>query len=253
LESIRNQSYIAVELVVVDNFSDDDTAEIAKEYANTFEACGPERSAQRNRGAKLAHGDYLLFVDSDMRLDPRVIDDCLIACAASEGRPVIIPEYSDGQGFWAKCRALEKSCYLGDDLVEAARFIPRPLFEAVGGFDEELIGGEDWDLSARVSSGKRFPRSHSRILHDEGTIHLREALAKKRYYASSFRTYWRKHPSRALLQGNVVARAAFLRNWRLLASHPVLTSGLLLLKSLEAAASIWGVLFIRSLPPKTRG
>ena len=56
LASVRAQDHPDVELVVVDNASTDGTAAIAREHADIFEAAGPERSAQRNRGATLASG-----------------------------------------------------------------------------------------------------------------------------------------------------------------------------------------------------
>ena len=54
LRSIRSQTYGRVELVVVDNHSLDATPEIARRYVDAFETSGPERSAQRNRGASVS-------------------------------------------------------------------------------------------------------------------------------------------------------------------------------------------------------
>src|SRR5438093_3699221 len=79
LKSVRAQAYRQVELVVVDNESTDQSLHIARRYCDISETFGPERSAQRNRGARLASGDFLLFIDSDMTLTPLVIGDCLDA------------------------------------------------------------------------------------------------------------------------------------------------------------------------------
>src|ERR1700682_297874 len=68
LRSARMQTHQSGEIIVVDNFSTDGTREIAGKYADAIELMGPERSAQRNHGARLAHGDYFLFIDSDMEL-----------------------------------------------------------------------------------------------------------------------------------------------------------------------------------------
>jgi hypothetical protein len=135
---------------------------------------------------------------------------------------------------------------VGDDAVEGARFFPRAAFETAGGFDEDLVAFEDWDLSARISRGRPLPRTVSTISHDEGTLRLRTLLAKKRYYARSFVRYWRKHGRSALNQANPVFRPAFARNWRRLLRHPVLTSGFLSLKILEGGAGIWGILEART-------
>ncbi len=241
LESIRSQIHRPIELVVIDNGSTDETFQIASRLADIVESFGPERSAQRNRGARLARGDYVLFIDSDMTLTPEVVTGCLDAVRLSGAPAAIIPELSAGEGFLARCRALERSCYAGDDSIEAARFFTRDVFEASGGFDENLTGPEDWDLSIRVAGGSHLPRTASYISHDEGRLRLGAVLAKKRYYAASSLHYWRKHGRSTLGQANLVFRPAFLRNWRRLLRHPILTAGFLSLKSMEATAGVWGL------------
>jgi len=52
LESIKRQTYAAIEIVVVDNNSLDATVAITKAYTAHIFTKGPERSAQRNFGAK---------------------------------------------------------------------------------------------------------------------------------------------------------------------------------------------------------
>ncbi len=241
LESIRLQVYEAIELIVVDNRSTDETLVIAARYCDRVESFGPERSAQRNRGTRLSRGDYLLFIDSDMELAPSVVAECVAAVMETGAPGAVIPEISIGQGFVARCRALERSCYVGDDAIEAARFFTREAFDASGGFDEDLTGPEDWDLSMRIAGGGHLPRTASYISHDEGRLRLRAVLVKKRYYATSSLRYWRKHGRSATGQANLVFRPAFLRNWRRLVPHPVLTIGFLSIKSLEAAAVLWGI------------
>lgn len=241
LRSIRMQCHPGVETIVVDNASTDGTLAIAKQFADVVLTCGPERSAQRNFGARIAHGDYLLFVDSDMILPEQVVAACLATIRATEAPAVIIPERSVGVGFWARCRALERSCYVGDDLVEAARFYPRKEFEAANGFDETLTGPEDWDLSRRVTSGIRLPRTDVQILHDEGRIRLAAWLAKKRYYAPGVLRYLRMHGPTTLRQANVVMRPAYLRYWRRLIKHPGLAAGVITLKGLEVLAALSGM------------
>ena len=64
LESIKMQSYPKIEVIVVDNKSADRTKQIAKKYTKLVYNAGPERSAQRNYGAKKAKGDFLFFLDA---------------------------------------------------------------------------------------------------------------------------------------------------------------------------------------------
>src|SRR5437588_11940021 len=92
LVSIRSQTHPRLEVIVVDNQSTDTTLQIAERHGDLVDTCGPERSAQRNRGARLARGTYLLFVDSDMKLEPGVVGDCLDAIAISTAPGVVVPE-----------------------------------------------------------------------------------------------------------------------------------------------------------------
>ena len=237
LRSIRAQTHAATELVVVDNHSSDDTLEIANRYSDTVAAIGPERSAQRNHGALLATGDLLLFIDADMVLDPHVVAEG--SRLLTDGVPaVIIPEETVGEGFWTACRALERGCYNGDDTIEAARFYTRAAFADAGGFDAQLNGGEDWDLSRRVARGRRLPRTRAIIHHDEGRTRLRTVYRKRRYYAPGYLAFARKHGRGAMAQGNPIFRAAYVRNWRTLGRHPLLTAGMFTLKAVELAAVI---------------
>jgi len=64
LQSIKGQTFRNIELIVVDNFSEDATVEIAKEYAAKVYSKGPERSSQRNYGAHVSSGEYLLYLDA---------------------------------------------------------------------------------------------------------------------------------------------------------------------------------------------
>ena len=69
--SLRTQTYPDVEIVVVDNESTDDTAERAPSAgADRVITAGPERCAQRNRGARDSPGEIVVFIDSDMVMEP---------------------------------------------------------------------------------------------------------------------------------------------------------------------------------------
>ncbi|MER3410477.1 MAG: hypothetical protein C4306_10395 [Thermoleophilia bacterium] len=157
LASMRAQTYGDVEIVVVDNGSTDGTLDVAGELAQRVLSAGPERSAQRNAGAAAATGEFLVFIDADMRLSPRVAEE-VVAVFRSEAslEALVIPECSVGKGLWARCRALEKEVYLGDAAVEAARAFRREAFEAAGGYDEEIDGGTGTCRSASSVQAERL-------------------------------------------------------------------------------------------------
>ena len=105
LESVVQQSMTLLEMIVVDNYSEDKTTDIAREYgAEVFEK-GPERSAQRNYGVEKAQGQYILYLDADMRLSSGLLEDCVNRCAVdAEISGIYIPEIIVGEGFWIKDR-----------------------------------------------------------------------------------------------------------------------------------------------------
>ena len=241
LASIRGQTYSAVELIVVDNFSFDATPDIARRYAHVFEQAGPERSAQRNRGAQLASGAYLLMIDSDMVLGERIVGDCVDAALSEGAAAIVIPERSVGDGFWAACKALERSCYVGDETVEAARFFVKSSFEEHEGYDEEMTGPEDWDLPARMrAGGARISRIDAEIVHLEGALTLRDTMAKKFYYGRQLGPYLSRHPALARRQ-LFPLRRAFIRQRGRLVRRPLLASGMLFMKTAELTAGALGV------------
>lgn len=248
LRSVRDQTHQAIEIVVVDNGSGDGTPELSRPLADVVLAWGPERSAQRNAGAAAARGSYLLFVDSDMVLEPSVVAECLQVASADA---LVIPERSFGEGFWARCKKLERGCYVGDETIEAARFFTREVFESCGGYDEALTGYEDWDLHERLrASGARIRRIDAVIHHDEGRLRLGRLVAKKYYYGKDFSRYAEKHPALAKAQRRLV-RPAFLRHRRRLLAEPALLAGLVLMKGCELAAGASGYAETRLLRGRT--
>ena len=187
LHSLRAQTY-PCHIVVVDNKSTDTTADIAKQMADLLLTWGPERSAQRNHGARSCPADIVGFIDADMVLEPTVVEEAVDALCNGAGS-VIVPERTVGSGFWAEVRAFERSFYAGSDAIEAARFFRWDIFERTGGFDEDLTGPEDWDLSDSARSLAPVARTSALILHDEGTVRYLDACKKKAYYAEGLRRY----------------------------------------------------------------
>jgi glycosyltransferase involved in cell wall biosynthesis len=239
LGSLRHQTHPDVEIIVVDNASSDDTPALGRRMAHVFADRGPERSAQRNHGAELATGEIVLFIDSDMVLEPTVLADIAAIFEAQPGiGAVIIPERSFGVGFLASCRVLEKSLYVGQDDVEAPRAFRAELFDLVGAWDETLTAAEDWDLADRTrAAGVGIARISSWIWHDEGEISLRAQFTKKQYYGRWVAEYMSRKPEarRHLSRPGLVAQVpTMLRS-------PVRTSGMVVLKGVETAGLVVGM------------
>jgi glycosyltransferase involved in cell wall biosynthesis len=239
LESLANQTHADKEIIVVDNQSDDDTIRIAEQLADLVIDQGPERCAQRNKGAEVASGDAVLFIDSDMVLEPNVLSEIAdVFTNKPEAGAVTIPERSFGEGYLAECRALEKSLYVGDADVEAPRAFRREVFDEVGGWDETLTAAEDWELSDRTKAlNVVIDRVPSWIWHDEGRISLRAQFKKKRYYGRWVAVYFHRKPEAR----SHVSRPGVFRQRDKLLAHPTRSVGMVVLKSFEAAGLLAGM------------
>lgn len=235
LKSIKEQTYKNTELIVVDNSSNDDTKEIAKKYTDKIFNCGPERSAQRNFGAKQAKGEYLLIHDSDIYFNVGSVKECVALSQAGNCDAVILPERSIGIGFWAKVKAFERSFYVGNDYMEGARFFKASVYKNIGGYDEHLYAGEDWDLTIRLrEDSRKICRANIFIDHDEGEMNLFGSSKKKQYYASNlFEVYARKHPKEFRKQMSLFCRFPLNKIIKQGLEHPVLFNSMILMKGLE--------------------
>ena len=248
LESIRNQTYKNIELIVTDELSKDRTVEIARRYADRVCVTeAKERSAQKNLGIKVSTGEFICFIDSDMELTPTVIEECVERIAIEERvSGVIIPERSVGASFWVNVRDFERSFYAGS-LVESARFFRRDLVELVGGFDEGVIFFEESVLPQKIESQGYIvtARVMSEILHHEEGFSLWQHLRKRYYYGKTTREYREKSPEYFRQQYGLRYRVQlFVKNDRF-RRRPLLGMSVLLMKALELSFNELGALSVR--------
>lgn len=247
LKSISHQSYKNLEIIVVDNSSIDKTKEISKKYASIVLNRGPERSVQRNFGAKKANGDYILFIDADMILGKNVVSECVGKFLEEKKEKVdlgalVIPEKSVGKGYWCSVKAFERSLYEGDASIEAARFFKKGVFWEFGGYDKKITGPEDWDLPQKIKKKYRIGRINSFIFHDEGEVSLSALMKKKYYYGLKVPNYLNNdHPVKLTAQQVIyLLRPAFYRNWKLFVKNPKITFGMMVMLVAEQAAGFAG-------------
>jgi GT2 family glycosyltransferase len=72
LPSLASQSFKLLEIIVVDNRSSDDSADVARSFGVRWLPLELNLGLAPglNRGATVANGDLLLFVNNDMKFDP---------------------------------------------------------------------------------------------------------------------------------------------------------------------------------------
>lgn len=233
LRSIREQTWPDVELVVIDNFSDDGSWEIARRWAHHAEQAGPERSAQRNLGTRRATGEWVLWIDADMELPGTIVERAMEAAVADRADGVFIPEVTIGEGFWTACRAHERTCGIDEIMVQSPRLLRRDYLLESGGFLESLSGTEDAELRSRmIEAGMRLTWIPDLIIHDEGNMSFRFIMSKRYYYGRGLRRYRERHPGALSAQAGS-ALGAYRRNWRMLAARPALTAGTVLMRAGE--------------------
>jgi glycosyltransferase involved in cell wall biosynthesis len=239
INSIKEQDYPFIEIIVVDNYSTDKTKEIAQKLKVIFYSKGHERSQQRNFGIKKANGKYCMYIDADMILSKEVISECVRKCEENKKiAGLYIPEIVSGKGFWINVRRFERSFYNGT-VVDCVRFIPKKQFIKVKGFDENLTGPEDWDFDKKIRNSGNVDIIKSPIYHNEGSFEKKKYITKKGYYAKNFDRYiskWGKNDEDIKKQFGFYYRffGVFTENgkWKKLLMHPVLTLGMYYLRIL---------------------
>lgn len=151
-------AYADAELIVVDHGSTDGSRELLQSrYANECRIAdlrGGTIAAVRNQGARLATGSVLSFIDADCVIPPdylgRLIEVLAATGAAATGAEVVPPPAPGWvEDVWYR---LHRRAGDGEQewIGSANLAVLRDAFEAVGGFDEHLVTGEDTELCQRL-------------------------------------------------------------------------------------------------------
>jgi glycosyltransferase involved in cell wall biosynthesis/peptidoglycan/xylan/chitin deacetylase (PgdA/CDA1 family)/SAM-dependent methyltransferase len=162
IESVLAQTYSHYEIVVVDDGSTDNTAEVAGRYPGVrcVRQDNHGLAAARNTGIRKSSGDYLVFLDADDRLLPCALEvglACLRShpeCAFVAGRCARIT--SDGQPIPttenARLDSDPYSCLLSScPVLVPAVMYRRATFQTFPGFDTSLFAAEDYHLYYRIA------------------------------------------------------------------------------------------------------
>lgn len=171
VESVLSQTLPPREVIVVDDGSTDDSADVLARFGDRIrvirQANGGVASA-RNAGAASASGDLLAFLDSDdtwlptklERQAERFADDPalgLVHCGHEtiDASGAVLGRHVEGREGW-----VAEDLLLLRPTIPApgsTAVIPRSVFEAVGGFDPDrrLRPSEDYDLCVRIATRHR--------------------------------------------------------------------------------------------------
>lgn len=242
LQSIVNQTFKNIEILIIDNFSTDNTLEITSKMKATVYSLEGHTPSAKNFGISKSHGEYLVFIDSDMVLDHKVIEECVRVCSNdNEVVGIIIPERTVGSGFWVKVRDFERSFYVGT-AIESARFFVKKHVIQVGGFDEAIVGYEEATLPQRLQDNGYNVRGRVSclILHNEEGFSLLKRLRTTRYYSGTSKIYSTRYRKFSTRQMGVINRLRLFinkGNWKVLIKHPILSAGMFTLKGLEFLSS----------------
>ncbi|MEJ2154599.1 MAG: TIGR04283 family arsenosugar biosynthesis glycosyltransferase [Desulfobacteraceae bacterium] len=141
------------EIIVADGGSRDATVEIAREAGANVNIGLPGRALQQNAGAAVAQGKILLFLHADTLLPPdytRLVFECLVDHRVVAGAFQFKTDYDT-----MSMRLIEKAARIRSSLFQMpygdqALFMPRPVFEKVGGFPVTPIA-EDLYLVRRLA------------------------------------------------------------------------------------------------------
>ena len=194
LNSIQKQDYTDYEVIIADANSVDRTREIATEYGATVVEGGLP-GIGRNAGAKVAKGDLLLFLDSDLELTPHYLKNVVkefeekklgiaitqMTPLSEKTRDIILHDLANW--FMIAVENIKPhgaGCY--------GIIAKRSLHNELDGFDEKLTFGEDTDYIERLSKIENFKVLRNakvgvstRRLEEEGLYTLLKQYGKSTY------------------------------------------------------------------------
>lgn len=171
IESVLNQTYKDIEIVVVNNGSTDNSMDVLTKYSKNIRLINQEnlgQSGARKSGLAMATGNYVAFLDADDKWAPeKIAKQILLFTPTVELVYCGINIYSENaqKVIETEIPTFKGSCsdafieYPGVSIVlsgESTSIFTRSLLEKVEGFDPELNSAAGWDFFRRCSKFSEF-------------------------------------------------------------------------------------------------
>lgn len=146
IESVVNQTYRALEIILVDDGSPDHCPRICDEYAGkdprikVIHKKNEGLGMARNTGIDHATGDYICFFDSDDYVEPDTIETCVTAAREREADLVIFgmdDVTPDGAALDTHIPCPPKQLFIGEEITNI--LLPMAVYR-------NLKTGEDWEI-----------------------------------------------------------------------------------------------------------
>lgn len=214
LRALARQTYRDFEVIVVDGKSSDNTLEVAKGFTQkipklTLLTCHDRNvGLQRNKGAGISKGSYLVFFDADVQIPPSFLKQ--IAGVINSRKSLFITT-------WHKpdTRAIQDMAIIAvaNISIETANILEQPfvagfdiiihkaLFDTIGGFNTKLKHSEDHELAQRcLKAGVKLTvLRRPRLIASNRRFRKFGYFAIVRQYATnSMYILLRKHVTKAL-------------------------------------------------------
>ena len=245
LESVINQSYPNLEIILIDDGSSDNSINIAQKFGKSIQLLMQPNlgvNAARNKGIRFCNGDLIALCDSD---DYWYIDKVLTQVREFQNDPNTVLVYTSYQtiNMYGDRIDFDQADYTGD---LSHTFILKPSQALTGPpsgvmfrkmidgklmlFDEKLRGnGEDWDFFRRIcqkgevkaiSKPQFFYRKHpgSRFSRNMETFYLGNKESLKKAINDPFYNWNSAMKFRFVRRFELMVSKSFLKNRQFRAS-----------------------------------